>query len=246
MSSGVGGGLSRRDNLQQTIGTVLEAVQQHNAQQRAAGAAETAVPSHDATGRTILPGGASSTTGSTGNQPSSARNRTSQLLATSPTQLADYLQRMGSNLQNAMQASPLNGASHGRSPYTVLGPVDPPASTSRASFESVDDDLPDYAQAGQGGTNGTLTSYRHSLSSNKMELVLESVGTKGFPVYVENLSPTVKGVVRLRASGEDLLSVNELRIRVKGMSFLVPDDAASADGLGDRLSDYGAQASNAR
>jgi hypothetical protein len=74
--------------------------------------------------------------------------------------------------------------------------------------------LPDY-------TSGSLPTsqaikYMHSLASpsRKIEVTLESVGTKRHPVYVQDVCPVVAGKVRLRLQGDD--NAHELRIRVKG------------------------------
>ena len=221
-------GLSRRDGLMEAVGSMRAAMDQVQQQAQAqAQAQQGGGGSHPTTANSNGSNGSSTTS------PTSPRMRNSQSLNGAPNQIADYLSRMGS----ALQAGPLNGASSSsnrRSPYTCLGPVDPPPpefpSSSRQSFEAAPDerdgdDLPDYAPRRDGVAQPVR--YLHSLtsSSKKIELVLESVGTKTHPVYVENLCPTVKGIVRFKTGGDE--SVNELRIRIKGAPLPLRPDAAS-------------------
>ena len=81
--------------------------------------------------------------------------------------------------------------------------------------DGANEHLPGYAPR-RCVLQGSTVRYQHSLSStsNKMELVLESAGSKQHPVYVQELCPTVSGRVLLKLGGD--ASVNELRIRVKG------------------------------
>ena len=217
-------GLSRRDGLYESLNGVrdiLEQVQQQ--QQRSPGT------SHDA--------GRQHSTSSASSASSPTSSRTANNGGNNQKQLAEYLQRMGSNFQNALQGSPLNGATGTRrNPYACLGPIDPSSSLPPASTDATatadGDDLPDYAP--RSDSVGQAIKYRHSLtsSSKKIEVILESVGTKTHPVYVENLCPTIKGVVRLKTGGDD--TVNELRIRMKGVvTTTIKRVQASTRGLGE-------------
>ena len=81
--------------------------------------------------------------------------------------------------------------------------------------DDANEHLPGYAPR-RCVLQGSTVRYQHSLSSasNKMELVLESAGSKQHPLYVQELCPTVSGRVLLKLAGD--ASINELRIRVKG------------------------------
>lgn len=74
--------------------------------------------------------------------------------------------------------------------------------------------LPDYSR----GSLPTSQSvkYLHTISSpsRKIELSLESVGAKEYPVYLQDVCPVVSGKVRMYVQGDE--NAHELRIRVKG------------------------------
>lgn len=76
--------------------------------------------------------------------------------------------------------------------------------------------LPDYSR----GSLPTSQSvkYLHTISSpsRKIELSLESVGAKEYPVYLQDVCPVVSGKVRMYVQGDE--NAHELRIRVKGKS----------------------------
>lgn len=74
--------------------------------------------------------------------------------------------------------------------------------------------LPDYSRAPLPATQPV--KYVHSIQSqsSKIELSLESVGAKEYPVYLQDVCPVVAGKVRMRIQGDD--NAHELRIRVKG------------------------------
>lgn len=77
------------------------------------------------------------------------------------------------------------------------------------------DSLPDYSRGSLPSSSQAVT-YQHSIAtpSNKIELTLESVGSKEYPVYVQDVCPVVAGKVRMRIQGDE--NAQELRIRVKG------------------------------
>lgn len=179
--------LSRRDTVYQQLGQITDAIRQGN--QHEGGAA------------------ASSSSATTSHNDSA--------ILQSNANINRYIDRVSGQLQNALN---LNNSPAQRGPaasiYAARGPV-----SANPSFESIatgtsrgGDTLPDYAppQASQPIT------YLHSLKSGtgKLELLLESVGSKEYPVYVQNVCSTVAGKVCLRAQGDD--SITEVRLRVKG------------------------------
>jgi len=77
------------------------------------------------------------------------------------------------------------------------------------------DSLPDYSRGSLPASQAV--KYLHSIAtpSNKIELTLESVGAKEYPVYVQDVCGVVAGKVRMRIQGDE--NAQELRIRVKGV-----------------------------
>ncbi|KAK9893323.1 hypothetical protein P389DRAFT_22380 [Cystobasidium minutum MCA 4210] len=76
--------------------------------------------------------------------------------------------------------------------------------------------LPDYSR----GSLPTAQSvkYLHTISSpsHKIELTLESVGPKEYPVYIQDVCPVVTGKMRMYVQGDE--NLHEVRIRVKGVA----------------------------
>lgn len=87
----------------------------------------------------------------------------------------------------------------------------------QSAAQSTESLLPDYSR-GSLPSISQAVKYQHSIStpSNKIELTLESIGSKEYPVYVQDVCPVVAGKVRLRIKGDE--NAQELRIRVKGES----------------------------
>lgn len=58
--------------------------------------------------------------------------------------------------------------------------------------------------------------YMHAMSTQngKVQIFLESVGSKQHPIYVSDICSTVAGKVRLRLSGAE--NITEVRLRLKG------------------------------
>jgi len=85
------------------------------------------------------------------------------------------------------------------------------APSRRASITST---LPGYARADPTSTNRVI--YRHTLAtpSKKLTIVLDSIGSKSHPVYVQGVYTKVTGKVILALQGDE--TVTELRLRVKG------------------------------
>lgn len=59
-------------------------------------------------------------------------------------------------------------------------------------------------------------TYRHTLTSpsKKVTIVLDSVGSKSHPVYIQGVCTRVAGKIILALQGDE--NVSELRLRVKG------------------------------
>lgn len=76
------------------------------------------------------------------------------------------------------------------------------------------DSLPDYSRGSLPASQSV--KYLHSIPtpSSKIELTLESIGSKEYPVYVQDVCAVVAGKVRMRIQGDE--NAQELRIRVKG------------------------------
>ena len=127
-----------------------------------------------------------------------------------------YLDRVSSNLQsgrlNATNLNPPDSPSI-QSNYSAMGRLS--ATSSQISLELPHESLPVYAPA----ESPQPVKYLHSLTSpsRKVQLFIESIGSKGHPVYVQGVCTTVAGKLRLRLQGDQ--NVTEVRIRVKGMEL---------------------------
>lgn len=74
--------------------------------------------------------------------------------------------------------------------------------------------LPDYSRGSLPASQSVKYVHAISSPSSKIELTLESVGSKEYPVYLQDVCPVVAGRVRMRIQGDE--NAHELRIRVKG------------------------------
>lgn len=181
--------LSRRDTVYQQLGQITDAIRQGNQEGRTASTSSISGPS------------------------------SSSSIQQANTNINRYIDRVSGQLQNAINSQG-SGVNSQRAPaaaaaiYAARGPVsaNPSYEALSASGAAGGETLPDYAppQASQPIT------YLHSLKSNtgKLELLLESVGSKQYPVYVQNVCSTVAGRVCLRTQGDE--TITEVRLRVKG------------------------------
>jgi hypothetical protein len=188
--------LSRRDTVYQQLGQITDAIRQGQYQE----------------------GGVTST-----NPSGSASSANDSAILQANANINRYIERVSGQLQNALNlqgnpnASSSSSSSQGGpiSMYAARGPVSANPSydsLAASSLTARGDTLPDYAPP----QPSQPITYLHSLksSSGKLELLLESVGAKEYPVYVQNVHSTVAGRVCLRAQGDE--SITEVRLRVKG------------------------------